>query len=76
MRSKTRTSRAYGIACTPPDPLPRAESCPRCGGLLAVNQDGWKICHACGYASPPGTASPPRSAHSGIVTPTVVRACV
>ncbi|HEY9375195.1 hypothetical protein [Streptomyces sp.] len=27
--------------------------CPRCGGVLAVTQDGWKICHTCGYSSPP-----------------------
>ncbi|WP_169393000.1 hypothetical protein [Streptomyces purpureus] len=27
--------------------------CPRCGGVLAVNQDGWMICHTCGYSSPP-----------------------
>ncbi|MFH9420455.1 hypothetical protein [Streptomyces sp. NPDC017529] len=48
-----------------------AELCPRCGGQLAVNQDGWAICHACGYASPPGTAPPPRYARGGIVTPTL-----
>ncbi|MFD7666420.1 hypothetical protein [Streptomyces sp. NPDC059788] len=36
-----------------------------------MNQDGWKICHACGYASPPGTAPPPRHARGGIVTPTL-----
>ncbi|MEU2793806.1 hypothetical protein [Streptomyces sp. NPDC007100] len=50
---------------------PRAELCPRCGGQLAVNQDGWAICHACGYASPPGAAPPPRYARGGIVTPTL-----
>ncbi|MFH8749119.1 hypothetical protein ACH4GK_20730 [Streptomyces rimosus] len=49
----------------------RAELCPRCGGQLAVNQDGWAICHACGYASPPGTAPPPRSSRGGIVTSTL-----
>lgn len=27
--------------------------CPRCGGVLAVTQDGWQICHTCGYSSPP-----------------------
>ncbi|TJZ42245.1 hypothetical protein FCH28_35105 [Streptomyces piniterrae] len=55
----------------PPWPPPHAELCPRCGGQLAVNQDGWKICHACGYASPPGTAPPPRAVCGGIVAPTV-----
>ncbi|POX42083.1 hypothetical protein C3486_06285 [Streptomyces sp. Ru73] len=71
MGSATRTSRTAGNASTAPGRCPRAESCPRCGGQLAVNQDGWKICHACGYASPPGAAPPPRSAHRGIVAPTV-----
>ncbi|SHM58774.1 hypothetical protein SAMN05216268_11278 [Streptomyces yunnanensis] len=52
-------------------PRPYAENCPRCGGQLAVNQDGWKICHACGYASPPGAAPPPRALGGGIVAPTV-----
>ncbi len=52
-------------------PRPAAENCPRCGGQLAVNQDGWKICHACGYASPPGVAPPPRAPGGGIVAPTV-----
>ncbi|MCK7625464.1 hypothetical protein MUU72_20580 [Streptomyces sp. RS10V-4] len=52
-------------------PRPAAETCPRCGGQLAVNQDGWKICHACGYASPPGAAPPPRARRGGIVAPTV-----
>ncbi len=37
----------------PSPTAPRAEQCPNCGGQLAVNQDGWKICHTCGYASPP-----------------------
>lgn len=50
---------------------PHAEACPRCGGQLAVNQDGWKICHACGYASPPGVVPAPRSAAGGIVAPEV-----
>ncbi len=36
---------------------PHSEQCPRCGGVLVVNQDGWKICHACGYSSPPGRAT-------------------
>jgi len=36
-----------------------SEQCPSCGGQLAVNQDGWKICHSCGYASPPGFAPAP-----------------
>ncbi|MDJ0462779.1 hypothetical protein [Streptomyces sp. H27-C3] len=30
-----------------------AEQCPRCGGVLAITQDGWQICHSCGYSSPP-----------------------
>ncbi|WP_279595772.1 hypothetical protein [Streptomyces sp. NEAU-YJ-81] len=36
-----------------------SEQCPSCGGQLAVNQDGWKICHSCGYASPPGVVPAP-----------------
>ncbi|AEW99198.1 hypothetical protein SCATT_p10050 (plasmid) [Streptantibioticus cattleyicolor NRRL 8057 = DSM 46488] len=36
----------------------RAENCPNCGGPLAVNQDGWKICHACGYSSPSVAPAP------------------
>ncbi|MFI8987419.1 hypothetical protein [Streptomyces antimycoticus] len=36
-----------------------SEPCPSCGGQLAVNQDGWKICHSCGYASPPGAVPAP-----------------
>ncbi|MDT3398484.1 hypothetical protein RKE29_17825 [Streptomyces sp. B1866] len=37
-----------------------AEQCPGCGGgLLVSNQDGWKICHSCGYPSPPGAAQRP-----------------
>ncbi|GHJ32719.1 hypothetical protein TPA0910_71520 [Streptomyces hygroscopicus subsp. sporocinereus] len=36
-----------------------SELCPSCGGQLAVNQDGWKICHFCGYASPPGVMPAP-----------------
>lgn len=55
----------------PTPPQPHAELCPRCGGQLAVSQDAWKICHACGYASPPGTAPPPRATRGGIVAPTV-----
>ncbi|MFH8408936.1 hypothetical protein ACH4FX_29690 [Streptomyces sp. NPDC018019] len=75
MASASRTGPAparTGIRAPAPRHRPvRAELCPRCGGQLAVNQDGWAICHACGYASPPGTAPPPRHAHGGIVTPTL-----
>lgn len=48
-----------------PDRTIEANACPNCGGLLTVNQDGWKICHACGWSSPPGIA--PAPADSGIV---------
>lgn len=49
---------------------PRADACPKCGGQLATNQDGWKICHACGYASPQ-YAPEPTGLQDGIVTRTV-----
>jgi uncharacterized Zn finger protein (UPF0148 family) len=35
-----------------PDRAVRAETCPKCGGVLTTNQDGWKTCHTCGYSSP------------------------
>ena len=44
-----------------------ANACPKCGGLLTTNQDGWKICYQCGYSSP-GVA--PEPAGDGIVAPT------
>lgn len=47
----------------------RAETCPNCGGVLTVNQDGWKICYnsGCGYSSPPGYAPPATSRFAGSV---------
>jgi hypothetical protein len=45
----------------------RADGCPSCGGQLATNQDGWKICHACGWASP-GYTPPATGESAGSVT--------
>ena len=45
MRDRTRTRLYRQVIC-------RA-LCPACGGdTLTTNDDGWKICYACGYSSP------------------------
>ncbi len=35
-----------------------AESCPQCNGPISVNDDGWKICYACGWSSPSVAPAP------------------
>ena len=50
--------------------MPVAEQCPNCGGVLTTNQDGWKVCHTCGYSSP-GVAPEPVRAAAGRVLVTV-----
>jgi ribosomal protein S27AE len=49
------------------DTKPRMSGqCPKCGGVLTTNQDGWKVCYACGYSAP-GYTPPPSAAAVGNV---------
>lgn len=55
------------LLVAPPDRELRAETCPSCGGVLTTNQDGWKICHSCGYSSPSFAPAPAAGTVSGTV---------